>query len=68
MTVLLRSPVATGGTITINNTLGHILSEGDQSAAVPGMAHPICHRNEPSSSLQHALFMEIAEARPLHSP
>lgn len=49
-----------------NHHHGHILSEGDQSAAVPGMPHPICHRNEPSS--WHALFMEIAEARPLHSP
>lgn len=36
MAVLLRSPVAKG-TITMNNALGHIPSEGDESAAVPGM-------------------------------
>lgn len=38
MAVLLRSPVAKGGTITVNNTVRHILSEGEESAGVPGMA------------------------------
>lgn len=30
------SPVGKGGTIIVDTILGHILSEGEESAAVPG--------------------------------
>lgn len=38
------------------------------SSTRSGTEHPICHRNEPSSWLQCALFMEISEVRSFHTP
>lgn len=52
-------PVGKGGTVIVDTTLGHILSEGGESAAVPGAVLNIPATTEMSSNRQLQHTQEI---------